>query len=585
MISAVDAGPASAARGETVSQSGPREPVMSKSLFIATDFCDDVFRHGPLEREQLDQMLDYFARIGIARIDWVGSFMTAIGPTYSLGFDPLVYLVEGAHKRGIKVCFVWKPFEGGLGEALPHSFPQPDEPTYLNDLRGILFHIDPWLCANPQYRMKRKPEPPQPEGPIHTIKLVQQDSRPSRIKKHHLSIRTGMTNNQFKPYDGDFTFTDAVEQRLSFPRSRDMRVLTLSGLNISSDQTYLIVDCSLADGDGSFTNETGKLVEFYDKQGNQIIATPGTKFPGEKLINRFRGILPVTAYGRHPDVRAIIEDEAAFAAHFDDFYMFDHHYHNVAVAPGMSSTIDAQGYAAAARGAAEYLPGMLHPAHQQVQEYWLSQVQYVLDAGVDQVCFRDTTHSATSFDAVAYGFNEPVLDSCNRGSDLDALSRANGDALTESLRRVATLIRERGLPIEVQVIGPHIGVTDERPGTPRAMQPLVDRQWQTWIAEFAQSVQIRTHGIYREQPHRYVIDRISRVAKDAGCKVVYQCRVKSPDYDYGRQNMAWHMQYANEHERVDAFLLYESAVMFTSDDAGNLAGSSGVAELAQKFFT
>lgn len=546
----------------------------SKPLYAATDFAGDWVRNGRYDRRDLDVMFDYLARLGVTRVDWLYSPIISTEDDYPGGFNVVRYFVEAAHRRGMKACFVFKPFETGIGRALPQTFPRPDGVPYLDDIRGIMPFVAPFVAAHPEFRYKRIPGKWEVGGRIGAIKLVKADSAPTRIRKEHLSIWTSALNNRFEHYVGDFTFTDEVEHRLDFPRSHTSRALTLGGLDIPEDRRYVVIKCSLTDDAADFTNETADLVELYNTTGELIPSTPGSAPANEQYVRDMIEQLPLCAYGRHPEVQSLLADPAALKTHFDDFYCFDHFYHNREVCRGMSHTLDRAGFAAAARGKAEHLPGAMHSSHPEVREHWLSELKRFTSYGFDTVSFRESNHSSTSHEREEYGFNAPVFE--NGRLDVAETARAAGQAYTDFLCEAAERLRRNGIRVEVHLYASHVGLESQRAGGgPTSPEPFVEWDWETWIRQCADGVQLRTHGGYRPTTFQYLVDRFTRQTDaDRKREFVLQVRIRGVERPYGQQMLRWYLDYAAEHPGIDAFLLYETAAMMKRDATGNIVGES-----------
>lgn len=561
------------------------DSAMAKKLHSATDFGDELLRHGPYEERHIDQLLDYLKAIGVSRADWLYAPFICVEDDYPGGFNPARRFAEGARQRGITPCFVFKPDETGIGMALPPTFPRPEGVPFIEDIRGINFVVSPFTAAHPQYRMKRIPGAWNVGGPVRTIKLVKGNAATTRVRKEHLSSWTSDRSNGFTQYDGDFTLSDEIEHKLVFPRSRDFRVLTLNGLNIPEDQRCIVVKCSLADDRGDFTNETVNLLELYNDEGRLVPATPGSAPPDEKYIRRMMSQLPLTAYGQAPAVRALLNDPEQFRSHFEDYYCFDVFFHNTELSRGMLWTFDQAGFAAVARGKAEHVPGAMHPSHREVRQHWLNEVDRFLGYGFEVVSFRESNHSSTSHEREEYGFNEPVLKRAtnDRRIDLDAVARYSGECYTAFLRDAAERIHGCGRRVEVHLYANYLGLEAQRAQRATTLGPFIDNQWETWVREIADGVQLRTHSGFRPTALRYIVDRFVRVAKESGDKqFVLQVRSKGTQSEYARKFLRWNMEFVKSHPCIDAFLLYETANFTKRDEDGGIVGYPEMTRLVQR---
>ncbi|MFA6110390.1 MAG: hypothetical protein WDA75_16610 [Candidatus Latescibacterota bacterium] len=148
------------------------------------------------------------------------------------------------------------------------------------------------------------------------------------------------------------------------------------------------------------------------------------------------------------------------------------------------NTSGRQGIVAFARGRNEYLPGALCETEPEVQRFWLSCLESILDTAVDGVDWREENHSTHTNHPEEYGYNEVVLARCrDRGQvDLPTMAAVRGDAYTAFLARAKELINRRGAAMRI-----HFQVDWYRPNPPLARRLAypanLDFQWQRWIEE------------------------------------------------------------------------------------------------------
>lgn len=77
---------------------------MDKGLYAATDFGDDLQKHGL--KMDIDQLMDYLAGLGVSRADWLYAPFICVEDNYPGGFNPAAYFVEAPRPGGE---FVTKP--------------------------------------------------------------------------------------------------------------------------------------------------------------------------------------------------------------------------------------------------------------------------------------------------------------------------------------------------------------------------------------------------------------------------------------------------------------------------------------------
>jgi hypothetical protein len=562
---------------------------MRKELHAATDFSDDISQNGLLyEERHIDALMAYLAGLGATRVEWVIKQAALMERGYPGGFDLLAVAVDRAHAHGMEFYPIFKPFEGCHGFGLPHSFPRPEGVPLLEDMRGLMPSVDPFVAAHPHLRFKRRPGDEDPGGALATLKLIKGDTDETRIKKEHLSIWSSPQNNRLIPYEQDFNLRETLQWRPGFPLYYQGRVLTLEGLRIPENHRYIVVKCSLADGEGDFTNLHYQMVELFNDRGQAVPATPATP-PGEDVTGPRPGLrrFPLwrmnNAYFRTPEVQALLDDPDSLREHFRDCYNYDFNFYREGVHPDRLYTLDGRGSIAVARGKNPYLPGPLHPIYPEVCQYWMGWVRFCIERGVDGIDFRVGNHSDRSHDKEQYGFNEPVLEKAG-GMDRDAVARVNGDAYTQFLAQARDELKRHGKSICVH-INSNMLAQDARGLGQGPLPPNTEWQWERWIREIADSVLLRGLFRLREPEHHFVLDRVSRVAREAGKKFIYQSTIKETREAMladPAPRIAWEMDYVRGHKRVDAYQLYETANFTRINDRGDLEGSEGMAELVSR---
>ncbi len=542
-----------------------------KELHVTVDFTDDLVNFGRLyEPAHVDQLFDYFARLGISRVDWhwdtwIDTYLTPFGGCSSL----MAYAVQAGHDRSIDVHAVMKPFEMGPAVwAVPHTFPRPDDVPLFDTHKGMIVTVDPFLLAHPEMQFRRRPGGQDADRPVRSIKLVKSDDAPTSIRPDDVEIFAGSGIGQLERYSGKLGFTDGIEWRSDFPTGGPRRVLTFDGLAIDLEDRFFVVTC--ASKEGTFINTLDNLLELCDEEGNRLPSTPASWKIDWKRARSRPPILELTAYGRSPEVIEFLNDEERIIQACETAYLFDE------TVGSVQRTLDAEGgFAGAMRGTSDYLVGSLSPVYPEVQHRWLKIIGDCLEAGVDGVNIRAAGHSSHVHDRDEYGFD--VAEGEDGYIDRDATSRANGDAYTDFLRKAKQAISAAG-----KVTSLHINATfdfeDDRHISCN-LPPNVDWQWKTWIREIADVVHLKDMHFLREARARHFVDRATRVAKDAGRPVVYIGTNKELRFAGEHDMIRFEMNLAKHHPRVDAYQLYEAASFTKVDENGKVVGSEEIAEL------
>jgi len=549
----------------------------NKMLLATTDYFDNILGRSQLfSRKHLDSLHHYLRAIGVDRHQWMFNPVYTFYDPIPDGFDLIREAVASAHAHGLEFFAVLKPFEGGgSGNALPLSSPTPKGVRFVKDMRGIHPVVRALVAERPQWCLQRRPGTFRAVGPVASIRLVKQDDKPTRLKPEHLSLWTSDKNNNFQRYDGPISFRETVEWRSGFPKSRFCRVFHLEDLRLNAKHPYLLIRCSLADGDGDFANERGKLVELINDQHAEIpiiLSSGRTGFTSmrDQYPEIWDTILP---YFQSPEVKKILQEDGG-AGLYRDFYAFEERQKVTEV-----HVLDKVGYVAVACGKPEYLTGNLHPIYPEVRRYWLDMLRFCLDRGVDGVNIRTANHSRSP-EAWEYGFNAPVLQAAGGRTDYPTVRRINGDAYTLFLRQARDLVKSYGKSITIHLYSQML-MPDDR-GEQLSYIPLnFDWQWQTWVQEIADDLEFRGAWTLRPWNLRKVLETFSSVTQASGKPFYFQCNMKELGFAGPHRFTAAEIEMVKRNPALDGLVLYETA-NFTQMEKEGILGSEDLASLLKE---
>jgi hypothetical protein len=244
-------------------------------LEALVDFPDDALLAGTtITPRHVDSMMRCLKELRVQRVSWAyygdghGGMIcpTEFAADYQGGWkhydatrrslgNPLKVAVEAGHRHGLEVYAYFKPYETGAGLLFPEGSPEAKTMGLLPHVGGRLGWLDPFVKNHPELRIKRRTDD-LPAGidqaVVTSIRLIKKDDSPTRITKEHLQLWTSETNWQYQQAKVDFTFADTVEKA---PREvcdnrgnvltragQPVRVLTLSGLNLTSRQVLITTD-------------------------------------------------------------------------------------------------------------------------------------------------------------------------------------------------------------------------------------------------------------------------------------------------------------------------------------------------------
>lgn len=564
--------------------------IIAGEFHVTVDFNDDFRKAGgSVKPENIDQLMDRFAELGITRVYWIHNaedfFLPK--PLTDPKVDLLARAVEAAHRNGMELYASYKVFETGRsGVALPQNISLPSTKRYIDGISGHYPIIAPFVLDHPQYRLKRKPESKQVEGNVTMIKLIKSGSKVTRIQKGDLRVLSSSVNGDFKPVEGGFSFLSKVEKR----KGREVRVVELSGLHIPEKQRYVMVECLLEDGVGDFIGSDDSMIELYGEEGKPLASTPDEgKFRREKL----EGLLEtfyLLQYNKQPPAEVIGSEYGQSSRHLA--YYFD------AGNPIAQRTLDGRegsrdGVLVAARGHNTYTVGAMHPVYPEVRKYWIDEIRRrCLDVGVDGVSIRFANHSSWTSQGAMYGFNQPVVDEYQRRYGVNALTEEidgkkwkdlQGDYLTLFLTELKQEISKRGKGLQISI---NYLMLDTPPRWRKNNVPVnFSYDWQKWISEgIADSVELKYFPFPFSRKKDLGLDQIKQIAtlarkhnKQVYSNVRFESRIPwwevqadaaTPiSADDPRLDSLWEdMRRVNGHPQLDGVILYEGAG-FTKMDA------------------
>ena len=547
-------------------------------LETLVDFPDDaLISPVPIALQHVDAMMQRLKELGVRRVSWgyygdghggmrcpvdyleggQGNWKNYDATYRGLG-NPLKVAVEAGHRHGLEVYAYFKPYETGPSLLFPEGSLPAKSMGLLTHLGGQLGWLDPFVVAHPELRIKRRTDDLPVNADmkaIRTIRLVKKDDSPTRITKEHLQIWTSENNWQYQPKQVEFQFADTVEKA---PRDvhdhagnaltaaeRPVRVLTLSGLNLSDK--YVLLTTDFVEGKADFTNSGLVLMTALDSDGHEI---PGVFASGPSV----------------------------WCSNLQDFrtmgLTFDYGWGAAPVELDAPNASGRQGLIAFTRGRNAYLPGALCETEPKVQEFWQSCLDEMLEAGVDGVDFREENHSSHTDYPEDYGFNDVILKQCGdlKGQALfDKIAEVRGNAYSEFLRKSHDRLTAAGKKMRY-----NLQVDWLRPNRPKyralAYPAHVDWQWQKWIDT----------GLMDEAILRFYVFRPTDIAADPFTRDMLEtCKKRNLRVTYNRYisfadgELLNEVRQVRQDGRFSGFILYETYdfLQFGPDGTCTIAGA------------
>ena len=562
-----------------------KSPRSGKFLLEAlVDFPDDaIWAPQALTPEHIDSLMAKLAALGVRRVSWGyygdghGGFLmpaahaedynggwSRCADTYRLLSNPLSIAVESGHRHGLEVYAYYKPYETGAGMLFPEGSSQAKEMGLLPHIGGSLAWMDPFVRNNPTLRIRRRDdvETGTINAIIRTIRLVKKDALPTRITSDHLQIWTSPDNWRYRQIPVDFTLSQSVEPsqhevldhegKLVTRRGDDVRILTLSGLNLKDKYVLITTDFNAEPAD--FSNAGTAIMTACDDDGCEIpgvFATGGTVWSAS-LVNFREGGLT-----------------------------FDYGWGAKLVTLDESNTSGKRGFIAFARGRNQFLPGVLCESEPQVQDFWMSCIEEMIAAGVDGVDFREENHSSHTDTPQDYGFNGVVLRQCGdlHGQALCArISEVRGKAYTEFLRKCKTCLTACGRRMRY-----NLQLDFFRPNPPAdrllAYPANIHFEWQRWLDE----------GLIDEAILRFYHFPFEAIFQDPVAKeMIAHCQqrgipiVVNRYVDLAGEQLPQEVARIYADQRFSGFILYETQNFIRFDDAGGCSLKMPIVQEAVK---
>jgi hypothetical protein len=468
-------------------------------LSATVDFPGDA-SHAVHTPELLSQMMAELKGVGVSRIYWIyygeedpDSYWA--GDIYynhlernaresakSLG-NPLKAAVDAAHANGIEAYGVFKPYHTGISGTFPEGSDGADA-TSLKRVGGTLWYVSPIMERYPYLLAKRRPAA-LPSGvesqPVRRVRLCKNDDRPTRVGEGDLQLWTSPNNYRYQRLNVDFKLTESVE-----PAPRDVRdyygetvtvrgapvrTLTLDGLDLCD--RFVVVTTGLTEGEPDFVNTPQAMVQAYG-DGPEPLPVEVASLS--------------TIWHRPRDFRTGgLEFDSGFgtlqvALDADNSPYFG---------PAGWAMMHRHGAVAFARGRNEYLPSMPCEMYPEMRRAWDGWVGFILDAGVDGIDVRISSHGNIVDDPFDYGYNEPVVDAFRKrhgrepagsAEDRRGVAEIRGEYYTGYLREMSRRVRGEGRKLQF-----HLHTEAFRPdpthGQIMGFPANLHFDWKTWLAE------------------------------------------------------------------------------------------------------
>ena len=434
-------------------------------LSATVDFPDDL-RHGIYTLELLDEAMTQLKSMGVRRVYW--NYYGDVDPdSYWAGNifrhpygqetldrigEPLKAAVAAAHRHGLEIYGVLKPYDTGGSGTFPEGSPKADT-AKIQRIGGSLMHTFPSIERYPHTRVRRRAYKAPPDLqtlPVNRIRLLKKDDAPTRVRKENLEIWASPDNYRYERRDVAFTLKDAVEpaprevrdsfNRVVTAKGAPVRTLTLEGLSLAD--RYILVTTNFKDQQGDFRNAAVGMVEAYGAGPEPLPIVVATRSALWDFPREFR--------------TSGMEFDSGFG-----HYLADLDVDNTAERENIRyRAVSDDGVIAFARGKNDYLPSAPCEAYPEVRKLWSGWIDRIIQTGVDGVALRCGSHGTFTDEPGEYGFNEPLVEEYRRrfgaditgdGADLRRLAQLRGEHYTSFLREASNTIRRAGKKVMIHM--------------------------------------------------------------------------------------------------------------------------------------
>lgn len=494
----------------------------------------------------------------------------------ALGDPNYVYMYE-AKRLGMEAWAIIKPYESGTGFTIPHGAIAPLSRKQIETIGGQHIHFDNLISSNPGLRVKRKPEQDsileRLKEPIKTLEvafsmdsfkqIVSYDKyfefdglKESEIQIPEINLWYSETNGKYMKYNGNIEVKSNFEYRHvkdanGFSLSEEPKrflILTINNFSLPENYNYLAI--TLDENKNLFTIPYS-MIKAYTRSGEIPITTgihsrspmsqeEGNKSPEERawgLENR-----PV----KNKEALKLFmnwgfEFQFQGTGHWGDGWVSSPLY-------------------GIAKGKRKYMAGTPCEANPEVQEYWLEQVERVVEMGFDGIDFRLQNHSGMVTDYVNYGYNEPIINRYKEKYGVDILKteadplkimKIRGEYYLSFLEKAAKVIHSSGKKMQVHLRHAHEQpvLSDDFNELGFWAMPKIILDWKKAI-DLADEITIKDyyHGDFRPK----MGDSIKAYANDKGKPVWihnYFTQGDGVEYDF--------FNAVEQDEKIDGILLYE----------------------------
>ncbi|WP_127580291.1 hypothetical protein [Paenibacillus koleovorans] len=405
-----------------------------------------------------------------------------------------------AHKRGMEIFAIMKPYEGGGCYTIPHGKTMLLKERGVSCIGGERQGLDALLSEHPEFRVKSKPIPDYEAKISRTIATITLSfmldqveidpgwfgppseahlryvDRMSAVKsdetlethplKERIKIWTSYDNGSYEPYEGEYVIEEQLRQERILDANRQpvyegesrCRQVTISKLHIPSDVPYVAV--TLDADEQHLVTIPFSMIQMWAENGEEIPSTSSGYVRNrateadkqtEQIPERDQWFLQTFAtVGELANLVNVIPG----SDFRKDGFEFDKY------GPGILSNAGWQSSRVygLARGKFQYMKGTHCEAYPEVREYWLEHVNKLLAMGFDGIDIRLQNHSGQISNDMDFGYNEPIAEEYRRKHGVNIyteqadpleLMRIRGDFFAQFVEQASQLIHDKGKKLQM----------------------------------------------------------------------------------------------------------------------------------------
>lgn len=336
--------------------------------------------------------------------------------------NPNFEFLYACHKYGLEVIAVYKPYEGG-GVSKGADADLSNSLYYEETVGGYWTGYDAFLSSHPEMRLSRKENAAEDAIVNDTITKIEaafivsdftfhawtgglRQVTINSLNKTPIKLYVSKNNLDYEEYKGDYTLT-FEQKKMTYLnengwaiQKREVKCLVavIEGIEIGAEYQYMAL--TMEDKTDRYIIPQS-MINIYNAKGECLPATVGTSVRyKDGMTSRPADYI----WGAEDIIRGTEKDALKYFGAWGFEFDLDGNGSN-----SDSAYINSYLFGIA-RGHFKYAKGTYCEAYPEVQEYWLEEVQNLLNIGYDGIEIRLQAHGSMYADYAYYGFNEPLME-------------------------------------------------------------------------------------------------------------------------------------------------------------------------------